>query len=677
MVRFNSARLVLALLLANVPLSSGTMQPGRFLTSEAEVRTFPWGPASRTVAEAFDDAFDAEGDHQWVNITYTDSNDTITRESLIEWIESDLLNGPDPFAAHSGEVPVPWPAEEGTEDQLSHGAWVGYARRQVCFIVAQSLIGAETVGYANGLERYLNKTANSGCTPRLGHFGRAYFVLLAACNADPGLANGGMGPLLIAAKGMQPTAIDKVRRLSRGVDMEEAGLRVCEYDDGVQDLDLRGNGEPSLPNIPRVPAEGCADPTANGVGRDFMTGGLKGQAVQDISAAFLGGYVFGYDCGLGGGQDERLMTYMPEVGVLTFFLSESAYRGGDEHPHPQLRQPAWILGARQLFQGLDGTARFNTQLIRDPDTPLTSDLVGVQLDGTTYAISSSRPFLAFMSENQAFIEEGDGTTETREARQNKNPKQRRARAPENVQTGFANAGANNSFDREVRAWYSAVALSNYNEQVQPVLRSLVKSIGTGPWLAGLWWGDSQLGFLAVWLGQAIAAPTWGELTPGRNHLLVDYYLYSAFTENPGNQCLVRSGAQCMDCLQHCNDHPLPDSACWMPAWAQFNYTGMCSCVPAEEELCGRHGLEDVVDRWKDRSASDLWTAVERALNAQAMDKSVFDLMFMPPPTFEPTTTQQQPPTTTFNLEATDSAAALRVTTALVAAASAARFALGA
>merc|ERR1712194_37577 len=85
-------------------------------------------------------------------------------------------------------------------------------------------------------------------------------------------------------------------------------------------------------------------------GRDFMTGGLLGQATQDISAAWFGGYLFdAHVCGLGGGQDERLSVYFPEVTVLAYFLSAS-------HPYPQLRQPVWVLGARNFFTGLDGTA---------------------------------------------------------------------------------------------------------------------------------------------------------------------------------------------------------------------------------------------------------------------------------------------------------------------------------
>merc|ERR1712151_617225 len=107
-----------------------------------------------------------------------------------------------------------------------------------------------------------------------------------------------------------------------------------------------------------------------------------------------------------------------------------------------------------------------------------------------------------------------------------------------------------SFEKQVRAWYHSVALNSYSSDVQPVLRVVVSSVGVGPWLAGPWGGDSQLGFLASWLGHAIAAASWTSSSSVAPSL--DYYLYSAFTENPGNQCFVHSAANCRACLAHCS-----------------------------------------------------------------------------------------------------------------------------
>merc|ERR1719336_213152 len=127
----------------------------------------------------------------------------------------------------------------------------------------------------------------------------------------------------------------------------------------------------------QVPEAACRQPTSAVGGTDFHNAELKGQATQDISAMFLGGYIYGNSCGLGGGQDERLMVYYPEVSALTFFLSEAGPDG--VYGPPQLRQPAWILGARRLRSGIDGTCRYEHLFEADPSVPLTSDLVDIQL----------------------------------------------------------------------------------------------------------------------------------------------------------------------------------------------------------------------------------------------------------------------------------------------------------
>lgn len=216
----------------------------------------------------------------------------------------------------------------------------------MCYLAAQALIGAPTVGYANGLHRFLSKRVPwSGCTPRRGDFGRSLVELLAACAADPTLREGRQGPMLVVAKAGAPPPMADVRAAAADAALGGA-LRVCEYQLGGATLGAtlgggsRGGGDDSS-TIRRVPAEGCMPPPADGrsPGVDFMSGGarrLRGQAIVDISAAFGGGYIFGNVCGLGGGQDERLMVYMPEVTVLVFFLSASQVRALPHIP-PQAR----------------------------------------------------------------------------------------------------------------------------------------------------------------------------------------------------------------------------------------------------------------------------------------------------------------------------------------------------
>jgi len=324
-----------------------------------------------------------------------------------------------------------------------------------------------------------------------------------------------------------------------------------------------------------------------------MTGGLPGQVTQDISAEWFGGYLFdAHVCGLGGGQDERLSVYFPEVTVLAYFLSAS-------HPYPQMRQPVWVLGARNFFTGLDGTARFDRPLIL-ADVPMDSDLVDVELSGSTYSISSSRPFIVFMSESQGFF--GDNPEDMHKARKNRLPLQR-----DMGHGKFA-------FEKQVRAWYRSVALTSYAPEVQPALKTLVTSIGAGPWLAGLWFGDSQVGILSMWLGQAIAAQTWGQ------PLNLDYYLYSDFTENPGNQCFVLSKDSCAACMHRCESPSPTRRSFWLPGSA---YMDGKPCVTTTSE-CGAHGLEDLVAAYKDHTAAEFWDEMEARFADMTVERTVFD-----------------------------------------------------
>lgn len=585
-------------------LAGETESPSEYVTNAEGTRTFAWSPHVRTVYESLYDAFGNEGVKAQEPMAFAESSvGKRTWPEVANWVDKELINGPDPFAASNNQVPVPWPTSGDGHDQLAPGQWVGYSRRQVCFIVAKSLLGSKTPGYNNGLARYMEMPGSKpkGCTPRTSDFGKSWWALLAACSADPGLQGGGQGPMLLVTKAKPKPDVASVREMSKSVKLTSAGLRVCRYDDGSP-------GQPPA-GMTQVPSAGCAQPTASGPGRDFMTGGLPKQATQDISARFLGGYIFGNACGLGGGQDERLMVYFPEVSALTFFLSQAPGIANNQNP-PQLRQPSWILGARRMFYGIDGTARYNTFESFDGGVPLTSDLVDISLSGKSYKISSSRPFLGFMSENQDFIPWADANGQ-RVARRNKEPRQR-----------VVNPTSSYAFEKQVRAWYRSVALTSYSEDVQPILQLLVGSIGVGPWLAGLWWGDSQLGLLAVWLGHAIAAGTWGATA-----LPLDYYMYSSFTENPGNQCFVHSNAACKACLQRCHSEPLPKDSYWLPKGVATSEADACVASDPNQD-CGQKGIEDVYGAYAEQTASVLWSHIETTLsrNPQDVSRSVFDMI---------------------------------------------------
>ena len=97
---------------------------------------------------------------------------------VARWLQQELLPS-SPFGQYS--MLVPWPEED--DDQLGHGGWVGYSRRQVCYLTAKSYLGAKARGYNAGLFRLM-----SMC-PTKGDFRQSFAMLLAAC-ACPSIMSG-------------------------------------------------------------------------------------------------------------------------------------------------------------------------------------------------------------------------------------------------------------------------------------------------------------------------------------------------------------------------------------------------------------------------------------------------------------------------------------------------------
>ena len=54
-------------------------------------------------------------------------------------------------------------------------------------------------------------------------------------------------------------------------------------------------------------------------------------------------------------------------------------------------------------------------------------------------------------------------------------------------------------------WALIAQLFHQRFPAVPRLKKVVKSVGVGHWGAGLSFGDSTLGFLAMWIGHAAAA----------------------------------------------------------------------------------------------------------------------------------------------------------------------------
>ncbi|CAK9002380.1 unnamed protein product [Durusdinium trenchii] len=302
-------------------------------------------------------------------------------------------------------VPIPF-TQEGGEDQLLPGEYVGYTRRQVCYLAAKALMGATFDGYNDGLSRYLSKEGPGGCLPRKGAFGKVLWSLLMSCVADPSLQDEKPGPELLVVK-QQPVDMssERLQQLADMTSMSGAALRVCRYEEGsVYKMGF-------LPGVPKSPPELCSQPsTQRGV--DYLSTSAMGQAAV-LPSSRVGGQIYGSSCG-GGGLDENIMLFMPEVAVLSLLLSESKTQ-------PQLQAPAWVLGARMIMTGLDGTGHWMAGMVPDAKLRLTSDLTTIHLNGAPLLMSKSKPFVAVPPAFQVSFQDVD---DLKEARQNRNLDQR-------------------------------------------------------------------------------------------------------------------------------------------------------------------------------------------------------------------------------------------------------------
>lgn len=282
---------------------------------------------------------------------------------------------------------------------------------------------------------------------------------------------------------------------------------------------------------------------------DFMTGGIAFQALTDIAGSVVGGG--GRLCGLANTQDESLVQFYSEVLAFAFFTSEYIYT------------PWTLLGARRYVSIINGESvqvcgeiEWNW-INEEMETRTTSLSIG----GRNMTVHASS-FVAVASSL------GIGSCTIAEAIGNNCDAQRR------------------HLDADVSQWYQAFEPTMYPPHVQGAFRSVVQRVGTGPWGSGVWYGDSQMYFLTMWLASALA-----DAGP------LDYYVYDHFCENAGNQCYVL-GESCASCL------------------AQSGTT-------VDPSRCGSRGVEDMIQQLDGLSAAQLYS---KLANVGSPPTQVFDLV---------------------------------------------------
>ncbi|CAJ1356284.1 unnamed protein product [Effrenium voratum] len=74
--------------------------------------------------------------------------------------------------------------------------------------------------------------------------------------------------------------------------------------------------------------------------------------------------------------------------------------------------------------------------------------------------------------------------------------------------------------KDVWTWMGALHSDFYPQTAQPAIRALLRRVQTGPWGAGVWWGNTLQYFVVVWLGTFLLG------------LQLDYYAYGLPAEYP-------------------------------------------------------------------------------------------------------------------------------------------------
>jgi hypothetical protein len=295
---------------------------------------------------------------------------------------------------------------------------------------------------------------------------------------------------------------------------------------------------------------------------DFMEGGVFNQALADIAGRVVGGG--GELCDLAYSQDESLVQFYPETLAFAFFAGNSN----------MIFVPWTLLGARRYLSDLSGETSVSPPmqshcgLLKDTDW-LNEGILGKTEDvivaGARMAVPSSA-FVAVASEVTEGCDDAD-------AKNNNCDRQRR------------------HVDEDIALWYQAFEPAHYNPAVRDAFSNIVFRIGTGPWGAGAWWGDSQQSFLTVWLATSLI-----------DGVSLDYYIYDHFCENPGNQCFLLGGDDCKTCVQ--------------TGFSGDNHG-------PKEERCGTCSVHDAISRFDGKVAQELYDTL---IHIPGPPAQVFDLL---------------------------------------------------
>jgi hypothetical protein len=419
----------------------------------------------------------------------------------------------------------------------NRGGAIAVTQRQLAFLVVNILMGNE-IPAGDGLSAALQHCGSS--LPGRSGILLSLLSFLAVLSQE--LAPGSQGTTLVAAT---PRDRDGSWKDLLANSSLEAPV-VCVHTDNGPDCGLK----------------------------DFMSGGTPFQALTDIAGGSVGGGA--QLCTTADSQDESLVQFYSEVLAFSFFVDSTSSATW------MLPVPWALLGARRYLREITGQSttsgpfRDSCGEVHEHDwlnEDISSKTVNVPL-GTSTAVLAASAFVAVAS-NCSRCLAGDQCDMP-------------ALVNNRCQT------QRQHLDSDVELWYQAYRPNMYHSVVQEAFRSTVQRIGSGPWGAGVWYGDSQLSFLTVWLATSLLGGT-----------TLDYYVYDHFCENPGNQCFVLGAEDCASCLKRSRSN-----------------TGV------EAFWCGTLGAKDMVAQFQGKSAEALYQALASKVlsSAKGPPKQVFDLL---------------------------------------------------
>mmetsp|Transcript_28619 Transcript_28619/g.64536 ORF Transcript_28619/g.64536 Transcript_28619/m.64536 type:complete len:615 (+) Transcript_28619:53-1897(+) len=439
----------------------------------------------------------------------------------------------DPFWV--GGQRVPWiNLREGGAGGPVHSKKKAIAinQRQLAYVIINSLMGNKLQGVETGLDAAIQR-----CTDGEAPGGRSEDIIHSL-----------LAYLAVLSKELGPNEDGAYLVGTTPGPMTNAWLNEMQFHTMTK---------PTLCNHEKLEAGTCGLP-------DFMAAGQPHQALTDIAGMDVGGGA--QLCHVANSQDESLVIFYPEALAFAFFV-------GDGHMLPV---PFTLLGARRYlnsifgetgvgapFNNLCGTVDENNLL----NSGIMQDVVPTHVSLSPVQIKSA----AFVAVASYCSDCHRGECSEPEMFNNQCDSQRR------------------HLDQDISMWLQAYDSANYHAAVADTFSSVITRIGTGPWGGGLWQGDCQQYFLAVWLATSMLP-----------NVQLDYYIYDHFCENAGHQCFVLPQELCKTCIE---------------------MSGMTAVIDASH--CGQTGAEDMVKKIAGRQVEDIFYLVR---DVGPPPQQVFDLL---------------------------------------------------